>query len=118
LELDKLNDEIVQTFSGKENKKIIVFHPTWAYFAKDYGIEQIPIEEDGKEPTAKGIEDLISQAKEYNIKVIFASPEFSTKSAETVAREIGGEVFLVSSLKKDYLENMRKAAEAFAGAME
>lgn len=118
LELDKLDDEIVQTFSGKENKKIIVFHPTWAYFAKDYGIEQIPIEEDGKEPTAKGIEDLISQAKEYNIKVIFASPEFSTKSAETVAREIGGEVFLVSSLKKDYLENMRKAAEAFAGAME
>ncbi|MBM3703367.1 MAG: zinc ABC transporter substrate-binding protein [Actinobacteria bacterium] len=118
LELDKLDDEIVQTFSGKENKKIIVFHPTWAYFAKDYGIEQIPIEEEGKEPTAKGIEDLISQAKEYNIKVIFASPEFSTKSAETVAREIGGEVFLVSSLKKDYLENMRKAAEAFAGAVE
>ncbi|MCJ7727019.1 MAG: zinc ABC transporter substrate-binding protein, partial [Actinobacteria bacterium] len=118
LELDKLDDEIVQAFSGKENKKIIVFHPTWAYFAKDYGIEQIPIEEDGKEPTAKGIEDLIRQAKEYNIKVIFASPEFSTKSAETVAREIGGEVFLVSSLKKDYLENMRKAAEAFAGAME
>jgi len=118
LELDKLDDEIVQTFSGKENKKIIVFHPTWTYFAKDYGIEQIPIEEDGKEPTAKGIEDLISQAKEYNIKVIFASPEFSTKSAETVAREIGGEVFLVSSLKKDYLENMRKAAEDFAGAME
>jgi len=118
LELDKLDDEIVQTFSGKENKKIIVFHPTWAYFAKDYGIEQIPIEEEGKEPTAKGIEDLISQAKEYNIKVIFASPEFSTKSAWTVAREIGGEVFLVSSLKKDYLENMRKAAEAFAGAME
>ena len=118
LELDKLDDEIVQTFSGKENKKIIVFHPTWAYFAKDYGIEQIPIEKEGKEPTAKGIENLISQAKEYNIKVIFASPEFSIKSAETVAREIGGEVFLVSSLKKDYLENMRKAAEAFAGAME
>jgi len=118
LELDKLNDEIVQTFSGKENKKIIVFHPTWAYFAKDYGIEQVPIEEEGKEPTAKGIEDLISQAKEYNIKVIFASPEFSTKSAWTVAGEIGGEVFLVSSLKKDYLENMRKAAGAFAGAME
>ncbi|NQT66592.1 MAG: zinc ABC transporter substrate-binding protein [Actinobacteria bacterium] len=118
-ELDKLDDEIVQTFSGKENKKIIVFHPTWAYFAKDYGIEQIPIEEEGKEPTAKGIEDLISQAKEYNIKVIFASPEFSTKSAETVAREIGGRVDpTISPLEKDYLENMRKAAEAFAGAME
>ncbi|MBA7565581.1 High-affinity zinc uptake system binding-protein ZnuA [subsurface metagenome] len=119
LKLDKLDDEIVQTFSGKENKKIIVFHPTWAYFAKDYGIEQIPIEEEGKEPTARGIEDLISQAKEYNIKVIFASPEFSTKSAETVAREIGGRVdHTISPLEKDYLENMRKAAEAFAGAME
>jgi len=118
LELDKVDDEIIQTFSGKKNKKIMVFHPTWAYFAKDYGIEQIPIEEGGKEPTAEGMRNLINQAKEYNIKVIFASPEFSTKSAETVAREIDGEVVLVSPLEKDYLENIKKAAEAFAGAME
>lgn len=117
-ELDKVNDEIIQTFSGKKNKKIIVFHPTWAYFAKDYGIEQIPIEEGGKEPTAEGIRNSINQAKEYNLKVIFASPEFSTQSAKAIANEIDGEVVLVSPLEKDYLENIKKAAEAFARTMK
>ena len=46
--------------------------------------------------------------------MIFASPQFSTKSAEVIAKEIGGEVILINSLEKNYLENMRKVAEAFA----
>lgn len=117
-ELEELNEEISRMFMGKENKIIIVYHPTWTYFTSDYGIRQIAIEEEGKEPTAEGIKALIDKAKQYNIKVIFASPEFSTKSAEAVAGEIGGSIVLVSSLKKNYVENMREAARAFAGSME
>ncbi len=117
-ELDKLNEEIVQTFLGKEDRVIIVFHPAWTYFALDYNIKQMIIEEEGKEPTAEGIKNLIDQARKYDIKMIFASPEFGTKSAETVAREIGGSVVLVSSLEKNYVENIREVAEAFAGAMK
>ena len=117
-ELDRLDEEIARIFLEKENKVIMVFHPTWTYFALDYGIKQMPIEEEGKEPTAEGIKNLIDKARKYDIKVIFASPEFSTKSAEAVAREIGGSVVLISSLKKNYVENIREAEKAFAGAME
>jgi zinc transport system substrate-binding protein len=117
-ELDILDEEISQMFSEKENKVIIVFHPSWTYFALDYGIKQISIEEEGKEPTAEGIKDLIDKTREFDIKVIFASPEFSIKSAEAVAREIGGSVVLVSSLKKNYLENMKEVARAFAESMK
>ena len=117
-ELDMLNEEIDQMFLEKENKIIIVFHPTWTYFTLDYGIKQIAIEEEGKEPTAEGIKELIDKARQYDIKVIFASPEFSTRSAEAVAREIGGSVRLVSSLKKNYLENMKEVARAFAESMK
>ncbi|MDP2846172.1 MAG: zinc ABC transporter substrate-binding protein, partial [Candidatus Methanoperedens sp.] len=113
-ELDELDNEITQALSGKKNRKIMVYHPAWAYFARDYGLEQIPIEKEGKEPTPQGIVSLIKQAKENNITVIFASPQFSTKSAEVVAKEIGGEVVLISSLEKNYLENMRKVTQAFA----
>ncbi len=112
-ELDELDKEIIQALSGKKNKKIMVYHPAWAYFCRDYGLEQIPIEKEGKEPTPQGVASLIKQAKENNIRVIFASPQFSTKSAETIAKEIGGEVVLISPLEKNYLENMRKIAEAF-----
>ncbi len=117
-ELDKLDKEISRMFEGKKNKIIMVYHPNWTYFASDYGIEQIPIEEEGKEPTAEVMKNLIDQAVKYNIKVIFASPQFSTRSAETLAREIGGSVILVSPLEKNYIENMRKTAEAFAESME
>jgi zinc transport system substrate-binding protein len=117
-ELEELDKEISRLFSGKENRKIMVYHPTWTYFAEDYGLEQIVIEKEGKEPTAEGIRDLISMAKQYNIKSIFASPEFSTQSAEAIAKEIGAKVILISPLEKDYIENMRNAAQAFAGALE
>ncbi|HID28363.1 MAG TPA: zinc ABC transporter substrate-binding protein [Methanosarcinales archaeon] len=113
-ELDELDNGIVQALSGKKNRKIMVYHPAWAYFARDYGLEQIPIEKEGKEPTPQGIASLIKQAKENNITVIFASPQFSTKSAEVIAKEINGKVVLISPLEKNYLENMRKVAEAFA----
>ena len=117
-ELEELDGEIKGLFSGKENRKIIVYHPTWAYFLKDYGLEQRAIEKEGKEPTAEGIRDLISTAKRYNIKLIFASPEFNTQSAETIAREIEGEVVLISPLEKDYIENIRNVAREFARALE
>ena len=112
--LDKLDKEITQTLRTEENRQLLVYHPAWAYFTKDYNLEQIPIEKEGKEPTPQGIANLIKQAKDNNITIIFASPEFSTKSAEVIANEIGGEVVLLSPLEKNYLENMRKVAVAFA----
>lgn len=113
-ELNDLDEEIVKALSGKENRKIMVYHPSWAYFCRDYRLQQIPIEKEGKEPTPQGIAHLIQQAKENNITVIFASPQFNTESAEVIAREINGTIVLIDPLEKTYTENIRKVAEAFA----
>ena len=115
-ELDVLDREIAGALAESGVEKIMVYHPSWAYFARDYGLEEIPIENEGKEPSPRGIEHLIKQAKEEHITVIFASPEYSTRSAEVIADEIGGTVVLVSPLAKDYLANMRHVAAAFAGS--
>ncbi len=115
LELDELDNEISDALSSVNNKKIMTYHPSWTYFAKDYGLEQIPIEKEGKEPTPQGISTLIKQAKENNITIIFASPQFSTKSAEVIAKELNGEVVLVDPLAKDYLNNLRVVAESIGG---
>jgi len=117
-ELALLDDQINEILKEKKNRKILVFHPAWTYFAAAYDLEQIPIEEEGKEPTVSGMEKIIEQAKEQNIKVIFASPEFSSRSAETIAHEIGGSVVLISPLEKDYVNNMKNVAEAFAESMQ
>ncbi|MBD3183119.1 zinc ABC transporter substrate-binding protein [Candidatus Poribacteria bacterium] len=113
-ELNKLDSEIKKALSSKKVKTFMVFHPAWGYFARSYNLEQMPIEEGGKNPTARGIQNLINQAKEYNAKVIFASPQFSTKSAEVIAKEIKGHMVLIDPLKKDYINNLRKVSQAFS----
>jgi zinc transport system substrate-binding protein len=112
-ELDQLDSDINRKISQTQIHTIMVYHPAWSYFARDYGLVQIPIETDGKDPSPQGIENLIRQAKEGNITVVFASPEYSTKSADVIAKEIGGSVVLVDPLKEDYLGNLRNVASAF-----
>ncbi len=115
-ELDDLDKNITQTMSGKNNTKIMVYHPAWGYFCKDYNLQQISIESQGKEPTPQGISNLVDQARQDNIKVIFVSPQFSTSNAQVIANEIGGKVVIADDLSENYLENMKKVAEAFANS--
>jgi zinc transport system substrate-binding protein len=102
---------------GAQNPKFMVFHPAWGYFARDFGLEQIAVEVGGQEPSAQELAHLITEAKEEGIQVIFAQPEFSARSAETIASEIGGKVLLISPLAPDWLDNMRRVARTFSEVM-
>ena len=115
-ELDALDDEISQILSKTSKTsahKFIVYHPAWSYFARDYGLEQISVEEGGKEPTPERIASIIEEAKRNNITKIFASPQFKDK-AEVIAKEIGGKVVEINPLAENYIENMRKFAKELA----
>ena len=107
LELDR---EIVRILSKAENRRFIVYHPAWGYFARDYGLTQIPIEREGKEPTMKSLMELVEEARKHHVKLVFASPEFNPKVAELVAREIEGRTVYLSPLDQNYVENLRRAA--------
>jgi len=112
--LNQLNKQISETLSHKKNRKILIYHSEWAYFARDYNLEEIPVEKEGKEPSPQRIASLIKGARENNITTVFVSPEFSAVSAKIIAKEIGGKAVFVSSLQENYLENMHRIAEAFA----
>lgn len=112
-DIDALGGDIRETLEGVESRKFIVFHPAWGYFARDYGLEMVPIEIGGQEPSAAELAGLVREAQEEGIRVIFAQPEFSARDAETIADEIGGEVLLISPLAEDWLDNLRLVAETF-----
>jgi len=116
-ELDVLNREIEALFSNVTNRIFIAYHPSWGYFARDYNLTQIPIEKEGKEPTAASIAALIEQAKRLNVKVVVVSPQFNVKSAEVVAEEIGGKIVLADPLAEDYVNNLRSVALRLSEAM-
>jgi zinc transport system substrate-binding protein len=116
-ELHTLDENITEILSEKIHRTFMVYHPAWGYLAKDYDLEQLSIEKYGKEPTPQQLEQLIDEARVENISVIFVSPQFNTRSAETIANEIQGRVIVVDPLAENYIENMQKIARAFAEAM-
>lgn len=97
-------------------RSFIVFHPAWGYFADRYDLEQVAIEYEGKEPSAKELAMIIKKARLLKIKSILASPQFSRRSVEVIAGEIKGKVELADPLAKDYIGNLIRVTDVIAGA--
>lgn len=117
-ELDRVDSEIKEAFSGIQNPKFIVFHPAYGYFADDYGLEMHALEENGKEATPQHLQDMIDLAREKNIKVIFSQVEIDSKQPDAFAEEIGGEKIMLEPLSDDYIANFERMSEAISEAMK
>ncbi len=117
-ELQSLNREIQRQLVTVRNRRFLVFHPAWGYYATAFGLEQIAVEEEGKTLTPRQMQRVIDKAKVNNIKVVFVSPQFSRSQAETIAREIGGVTRSVDPLAGDYQENLRRATKTFIESMQ
>lgn len=101
-----------------EHRRFMVYHPSWGYFADTYGLTQIPIESEGKEPGPRRLAALIDQARREDVRVILAQPQMSTKAAEQVAQEIGGRVEVVDTLSADYIGTIRHLTRILTSADE
>jgi len=114
--LRDLDTTIIARFSENDPGIILVTHPAWQYFARDYGLQMVAIDREGKEPTAKDLESLILLARSHHIRVVFAEAQESLRGAETIARETGGTVQVIDPLAGDYLANMDRVSAAFSEA--
>ena len=110
-ELNKLDRDIKLKLSNLKQRSFIVSHPSWGYFANEYGLTQISIEQRGKEIQAKSMVKLIKLAKEKNIKAVFIQPQFNTKAANVIAKEIGAITFELDPLAFNYMENMNDVTD-------
>lgn len=115
-ELDLLDTQIKEILAPYSQKAFMVFHPSWGYFASRYNLEQIPIEMQGKEPKPNELIELVKDAKEHNIKIIFVSPQFSQKSAKTIASSIGGNVVAIDSLGENWANSLIDTATQIANS--
>ncbi|MEA5535025.1 metal ABC transporter solute-binding protein, Zn/Mn family [Crocosphaera sp. XPORK-15E] len=116
-EIDQLDAKIKENLINVKQRKFIVFHPAWGYFAQEYNLTQVPIEVGGQEPSAAELGKLIKEAKKENIKIVFAQPELSSQSAKVIAKEIGGEVLLISPVAPDWSNNLLEVSKTFAKAL-
>jgi zinc transport system substrate-binding protein len=111
-DLEALDQRIARILEPVAGKSFFVFHPSFGYFADDYGLNQIAVETGGTEPSARQLVRLIEEARGQGVRVLFVQPQFSRKSADTIAAEIGGAVVPIDPLARDYIDNLEKMARA------
>ncbi len=116
-ELDALDAELRQALAGKTERRFMVLHPAWGYLARSYGLQQIPIEVEGKEPGPQALARLVERAKAEGVHVIFVQRQFSRSAADAVARAIDGEVVELDPLAEDFIASARATVQALARAM-
>lgn len=93
-----VNDEMQKTFA--------IYHPTLTYFANDYQLKQLCIEDEGKEPSPAQLKSLILQCRQNDVKVIFVQKEFNTHNAEIIAKEIGAKIVTINPLSYNWQEEI------------
>jgi zinc transport system substrate-binding protein len=114
--LQALHAWLEETLSDLGNRSFLVYHPAWGYFADSYGLEQIPIEQAGKEPGPRRLSALIEQAKAAGTRAIFVQPEFDQRAAEQIAESIAGRVEVATPLAADYIANLKRFARILVDA--
>jgi zinc transport system substrate-binding protein len=118
-ELDRLDAEIHATLNvlPADRRTFLVFHPSWGYFARAYGLQQASIEVEGKEPSARDMARIVATGKENGVRVVFVQPQFSEKSAGVIAGQLGARVARLDPLAEDWADNLRRAVQAFVEAL-
>ncbi|MCX7726012.1 MAG: zinc ABC transporter substrate-binding protein, partial [Chitinispirillaceae bacterium] len=104
--IDSIDTFLKSTLSPYKERKFFIVHPSFGYFAYDYGLVQVAVEVDGKEPSAKEMKKLLQIAKEEKPYFLFVEPQFSKRAASVIAREINCEIATVDPLAEDILSEI------------
>jgi len=117
--LKELDAYLNSTFAATKKKKFVVLHPAWTYFARDYGLQQIAIEAEEKEPGPRLLAEIIKACRENNISTVFVEPQYNPKMAEVIAQEIHGNVVSIDDLAPTpgYIDNLKSVGEKIAESL-
>ena len=105
-------DADVRTLLANADSTFLIYHPALSYFARDYGLHQISIEEGGKEPSPATLKTLIETCRREGAQVIFVQQEFDQRNAQLIADELGIEIVPINPLSHDWAEEMIRVASA------
>ena len=116
--LEDLDQDLKAKFAEASTHQFLLFHPSLGYFAEEYGLEMMVIEEDGKSATPSHLMEVIDEAKVKGIQTVFYQEEFDENQARTIAEELDGDLVSLSILKESYLSGMKTIGEALLKSME
>lgn len=113
-DLEDLDQKVRKTVAKAKSKSIVVAHPAFGYFCRDYGLNQLSIEEDGKEPTARHLSSLLESAKQAKATLAISMPEHPSKGVEIVSKKLNLRLCEVHPYSSKILKEMEKLSHLVA----
>lgn len=107
-------DSILHKGGKTVANSFVIYHPALTYFARDYGLLQLPIEEEGREPSIQQIQQLIDRAKRERISVVFIQKEFANRNTETFLQATATQPTEINPLSYQWKEQMERVAQRLA----
>lgn len=104
--LDELDKTVAAKTAASERRSFVIFHPGLTYYARDYGLRQIPLENDGKEPSARQLREVVELARQERISKVLYQSEFPRSMVEVAAAEIGAQSVEIDILGYDVVDNI------------
>ena len=109
--INRLDNYCATRIKAEGVEAMMIYHPAYTYYARDYGIEQIAIEHDGKEPSLRQTTALIEKAKEHGVKAILRQPQYSEDKVRAIANDAGAEIITTDPLAEDILGEIERVTE-------
>lgn len=105
-------DKKIRSLLHDADSTFLIYHPALSYYARDYGLQQISIEEEGKEPSPFNLKEIIKICQKECVRVIFVQQEFDQRNAQLIASELGIQIVPINPLGYDWTEEMIRVAKA------
>ncbi len=110
-EIDSLDNHIRALLADSTERSFMIFHPSLGYFARDYHLQQLSVEYEGKTPSTAHMKKIVDTAREKHINTIFVQSQFETAQATAIAHEIGATVEMLDPLEEDWISEMYSMAD-------
>lgn len=111
-DLDALDAELRAALMPLPRRRFYVYHPAWGHLARAYGLTEVAIEHDGKEPDPHQLSVIVEQARRDGARTLFVQPQFPRGSVQLVAEALGAQVQVLDPMARDWADNLRRVQAA------
>ena len=112
--IDSVDQAVKSILTNIPSRTFMVFHPALGYYARQYGLEQLSIEFEGKVPTPRHVQNIVLQAKAHKIAYVMIQREFDVENAEIISNETGSKIIQIDPLAYDWPNEMISLARKMA----
>ncbi|MBS0615633.1 MAG: zinc ABC transporter substrate-binding protein [Verrucomicrobia bacterium] len=113
-DLEALDLQLTQQLAPIKGQAMLVSHPAFGYFCEEFGLEQLSVEVEGKDPLPQDIENMLQTAQKNTVRAVFILPEYNNKGAILIAEKLGLPVYEIDPYAANYFETMQTLGNLLA----